>query len=201
MSDFRYVGGCPALDFINTVDWEGDAPIEGERFVAYPDLIEWAVTGGSMDKRTASRLLALADADPAAATRALTSALRARGILRSVMREVALKGKPSRETTESFNRLLRSALAHAILAPVGSENRWSWEGRDEDLTSVLWPVVWEAADLLASKEASQIRECSGENCGWIYVDRSRPRNRRWCEMETCGNREKARRHYHRTHSH
>jgi predicted RNA-binding Zn ribbon-like protein len=71
--------------------------------------------------------------------------------------------------------------------------RWSWHDAPERLESVLWPVLRSAAELLASEEAGQIRECPGDDCGWMYVDRSRNGLRRWCQMETCGNREKAKR--------
>jgi len=38
------------------------------------------------------------------------------------------------------------------------------------------------------------------NKAWLFLDRSRNRSRRWCDMKTCGNREKARRHYQREHA-
>jgi len=36
------------------------------------------------------------------------------------------------------------------------------------------------------------------NCHWLYFDESRNRSRRWCDMNVCGNRAKARRYYDRT---
>jgi predicted RNA-binding Zn ribbon-like protein len=195
--EFRFIAGSPALDFVNTVDWEGDTPAENERLTDYATLLEWATTSGTIEKKLAAKLAGLARADPPAAIRAYGAALRARAAIRTMMRETAEAGKPSRAATEAFNRLLRSALAHAAVIPQGTA-RWSWENADEDLTSPLWPVLWSGAELLASKEVSLIRECNAECCGWMYVDRSRPGNRRWCEMETCGNRAKARRHYART---
>ncbi|HEV8125047.1 MAG TPA: CGNR zinc finger domain-containing protein [Gemmatimonadales bacterium] len=197
--EFRFIAGSPALDFVNTVDWAGDSPVEGERLPDYATLLDWATTSGNIEKKLATKLAGLAKADPAAAARAHAAALRARAALRTVMRETAEDGKPSRSATEAFNRLLRSALAHAALNPQGT-TRWSWEGAGEDLSSPLWPVLWSGAELLASPDASLIRECGAERCGWMYVDRSRPGNRKWCEMETCGNRAKARRHYHRAKS-
>jgi predicted RNA-binding Zn ribbon-like protein len=53
-------------------------------------------------------------------------------------------------------------------------------------------VLRAAGDLLASDEAARIRECGGEDCGWMYVDRSRNGLRRWCQMEVCGTKEKSR---------
>jgi len=43
----------------------------------------------------------------------------------------------------------------------------------------------------------RVRECDGAACTWLFLDQSRNRSRRWCSMESCGNRAKARRHYHR----
>jgi predicted RNA-binding Zn ribbon-like protein len=47
--------------------------------------------------------------------------------------------------------------------------------------------------LLESEDAGRIRVCDGVDCGWMYLDRSRNGLRRWCEMGTCGTREKNRR--------
>ena len=67
-------------------------------------------------------------------------------------------------------------------------------GRDGGAAeSPLWPVLRSAGALLASEEADRIRTCAGPDCGWMYVDRSRNGFRRWCQMRTCGTREKSRR--------
>jgi predicted RNA-binding Zn ribbon-like protein len=63
---------------------------------------------------------------------------------------------------------------------------------------MLWPVLQSAAELLTSDEIHQVRECNSDRCTWLFVDRSRTHRRRWCDMKTCGNRAKARRHYQRT---
>ena len=47
------------------------------------------------------------------------------------------------------------------------------------------------------RELSRVKMCPGENCGWLFIDETRNARRRWCSMETCGNRAKASRHYHR----
>jgi predicted RNA-binding Zn ribbon-like protein len=59
---------------------------------------------------------------------------------------------------------------------------------------VLWPVLWSAARLLAAPELAHLRKCAAPNCGWLFVDTTRNRSRRWCDMRVCGNRDKVRRH-------
>jgi predicted RNA-binding Zn ribbon-like protein len=53
------------------------------------------------------------------------------------------------------------------------------------------------ADLLAVPSFDRLRECQGERCGWLFIDSSKSGRRRWCTMEDCGNRAKARRYYQR----
>jgi predicted RNA-binding Zn ribbon-like protein len=62
----------------------------------------------------------------------------------------------------------------------------------------LWPILRSAADLLTSPEVHAVKECGSDRCSWLFVDRSRTHRRRWCDMKSCGNRAKARRHYQKT---
>jgi len=75
--------------------------------------------------------------------------------------------------------------------------QWAWDETAPSLDRPIWLIVRSAANLLTSEETSSIRECASETCSWLFVDRSRTRRRRWCDMSTCGNRAKARRHYQR----
>jgi predicted RNA-binding Zn ribbon-like protein len=75
--------------------------------------------------------------------------------------------------------------------------RWTW-AEDGEFERVLWPVVQSMAEVLV-EAADDVRECPGDGtCGWLFVDRTKNRSRRWCSMQTCGNRAKARRYYRRT---
>jgi len=59
-------------------------------------------------------------------------------------------------------------------------------------------VLHSAVALAFSPDRERIGECAG--CGWLFVDRTRNRSKRWCTSRLCGNRAKARRHYARTRS-
>ena len=54
-------------------------------------------------------------------------------------------------------------------------------------TGTLSIIARDAIDLFASELRSRIRECANPNCGLIFVDASRPGERRWCLMKRCGN--------------
>ena len=61
---------------------------------------------------------------------------------------------------------------------------------------MLWPVVQSAVDLMTSPELDRVGQCADDRgCGWLFVDTTKNRSRRWCDMRDCGNRAKARRHY------
>jgi predicted RNA-binding Zn ribbon-like protein len=183
---FKYVGGDPSLDLVNTVDWTRRGPIQ-ERLTDYARLTRWAEGAGVVSKAEAERLRRAGAARPKEARAAYEAALR----LRSVLQRLYSKRSDWRE----FNELLGKALRQLGVSPPRkgqASAEWEWHGV-ESLESLLWPVTWSAAILLTSEEAGRIRVCASLDCGWMYVDRSRNGLRRWCQMETCGNLEKSRR--------
>ncbi|MBV9150398.1 MAG: CGNR zinc finger domain-containing protein, partial [Alphaproteobacteria bacterium] len=62
----------------------------------------------------------------------------------------------------------------------------------------LAPVLWSAADLLTHADRRRVRRCANDQCLWVFVDDSKAGTRRWCDMASCGNRAKSRRHYLKT---
>jgi len=61
------------------------------------------------------------------------------------------------------------------------------------LDRMLWPIAQSAAEFLNAGDFSRLRECGGEECGWLFEDTSRNRSRQWCHMQDCGNLAKVRR--------
>lgn len=53
----------------------------------------------------------------------------------------------------------------------------------------------EAAGLLCGADMERLGMCPPEagGCGWLFLDHTRNRSRRWCTMDTCGAGAKARR--------
>jgi predicted RNA-binding Zn ribbon-like protein len=190
---FKFVGGRVALDLLNTADWPATGPAL-DRLASYDRLLEWAEKVGVLPAASAGRLRKRAAAEPSAAEAALEWAGELRRALhRSVVALVSGRGVAS--ALERLTPFLREPLAHLVLEPdrVGTGIRPGWLGRDDALDGPIWPVVWDAVQLLLSPEAERLRVCGGQDCGWVYVDRSRNGLRRWCEMETCGTRAKNRR--------
>jgi predicted RNA-binding Zn ribbon-like protein len=198
---FQYIGGDTAIDLVNTVDWTSRGP-EQDRLTDFDRVIRWAQGAGILTAKAASSLRAQADAKPREAEAAYRNALRVREVLARLFRAIAAS-EPAGDALDDFNRLLGRALERMRVTPASGKHRagpalqLGWRDGGENLDSVIWPVIWSAASLIVSEEAQRIRICGGPDCGWMYVDRSRNKLRRWCQMETCGTREKSRRRYQR----
>ena len=149
---------------------------------------------------------------PSAAAAALRRARALREALFAIFSSIAGGDIPRAADLETLNDELAHALRHARLV-IGQGSgrarsrsvhgkhvryRYGWGGTSDDLERVLWPVARSAADLLTDDRLSRVRECDAGNCAWLFLDTSRNRSRRWCDMTVCGNREKALRHYRRT---
>ena len=72
---------------------------------------------------------------------------------------------------------------------------WDTAGNKSKPDWILNPIVRSAAELLASDELKKVKTCADPACGWLFLDVSRNRRRRWCDMQDCGNRAKASRFY------
>lgn len=194
-SSFELSGGALCLDFANTLeDRLGDAR---ERLRAYPDLLEFAVQTGSLEPETAESLARRGRRRPARAAEALRRAISLRETLFRIFAALAAGGPPPPAELRRLNRALPGALARLTLVGHGDRIEWAWTGPAEALDRPLWPVLRSAAELLTSDDRERVRECDSRTCSWLFLDCSRNRSRRWCDMKTCGNRAKARRHYRR----
>ncbi len=60
----------------------------------------------------------------------------------------------------------------------------------------LVPVALDALDVVRN-HPGRVRECAADACPALFLDLSRNRSRRWCSMDLCGSREKARAYYRR----
>jgi predicted RNA-binding Zn ribbon-like protein len=65
---------------------------------------------------------------------------------------------------------------------------------DDSARHPLGLIALDAAEMLGTEQRGRIRVCDSETCSARFYDRSRSGQRRWCSMQTCGNVAKARRH-------
>jgi predicted RNA-binding Zn ribbon-like protein len=193
MDDLDLVGGHVALDFANTGSLEGAPP--SERLRSYRDLVTFALRTELIGPARAVELRAEAERRPDAAATVLEKALALRAGLDRMFTAVAASRQPAGEDVEVLNGFLEEGMRFRRLEPDDRCCGWTWSVGDEPLAQMLWPIANEAADLLVAGDLDRVKACGNDTCGWLFVDMSRNRSRRWCDMKDCGNRAKARRHY------
>jgi predicted RNA-binding Zn ribbon-like protein len=193
---FKFVGGDPAVDLVNTVDWTRRGPAD-DRLTDYERLTRWAEGAELLAPRLGLRLREQAEERPDEAEAAHRDAVDLRWALRQLFAAIAHGEPPAAAPLEELNQAVAESMAQLRLVRgrpgPATGLLWGWRDAPDRLDSILWPVARSAAELLVSDEAGRIRECGGLDCGWLYVDRSRNGLRRWCQMEVCGTREKSRR--------
>jgi predicted RNA-binding Zn ribbon-like protein len=69
-------------------------------------------------------------------------------------------------------------------------------GNDWDI--VIAEVATSAVTVMT--EQRTIKKCANSDCSWMFVDESKPRSRRWCNVSICGSLVNVRRHRARRHS-
>jgi predicted RNA-binding Zn ribbon-like protein len=180
------VGGNLALDFANTVD-DPLGPTRHDHVGTYPDLIHWSLRVHTLDEERAAQLLRAAEREPGAAGAAVERAHELREALNDVFGAVAEGADDVAARWPRLRTFAADAVAAAQLDTRSRAHRWSWPGAD-DPGVVLHPVAAAAADLLVSAELERVKRCA--RCPWLYVDRSKNRSRRWCDMADCGTAEK-----------
>lgn len=191
--EFDLSGGSLCLDFVNTLSDRGGQP--EEHVHSYADLLEFARQAAGMPEGEVEELATAAARDPAAADRVVAEARDQREVMYRIFGAIADGGAPSDADLDTLNSVLVAGLARARLVREGDAYRWSWAGECTCLERPVWQISHSAADLLASGRLDRVRRCGSDTCEWLFLDGSRNRSRRWCDMSTCGNREKARKHY------
>jgi predicted RNA-binding Zn ribbon-like protein len=185
------------LDFANTVDWRTAAQPH-ELLTSYADLVAWGQRMDIVPGGTARRLLEESVRDPAQAAAVLERVIVLRESIYRIFSAVVAEHAPEAADIATLNRALAETLPRLQLAWTADGFAWRWNGDENALDQVLWPVARSAAELLTSDELSRVGVCAGDGCGWLFFDTSKNRSRRWCSMQDCGNRAKARRHYRRS---
>lgn len=195
--DLEQVGGMVCIDFVNTIGWRGKA-LSNEWLKTPGDLFLWARRCDILSQDGFEKASLKAESE--ASENLLESVRGFREVLYRIFSATAAKQSPCDSDIDVLNDALPAALSRLKLRPAGMGERWSWHGDDVAIEEILLPVVRSAMELLTSPRIARLKECANEGCGWIFLDGSKNRSRRWCDMRDCGNRVKARRHYQRARS-
>lgn len=181
--DFPFLGNALWVDFLNT-----QPAVRGgvtDELIEDPDAFRrWAVAAGECnpdDRFTPDQ----GDVE---------EALRLRAVLREGAENLLAGRAPPKTTIRAINeRLIRSPVTTTLV-----ERDSGWHLTPSFIagsaTALLGRIAADFAQTMVSGRPDRLRRCEHPSCVMLFIDTSKNGKRRWCSMETCGNREKAASH-------
>ncbi|WP_327091460.1 ABATE domain-containing protein [Nonomuraea sp. NBC_01738] len=164
MTGFTFISGNLGLDFAGTMQHRRS---DRRELLSGPaDLGRWLVEAAVLD--APPHVVSL---EPALA-------------LREAIYDLATPSRTAAAARDVVNRVAAAPPVTVRLTADGVQ-------RMGDLDAALSTVARSAVELLGGPALAGVRECGDEHCTRLYVDTSRARSRRWCDMQVCGNRAKA----------
>jgi predicted RNA-binding Zn ribbon-like protein len=203
-AEMRLIGGRLCLDFVNTVDGRKNdsarkksrsvnSLVLGDKLGDYSDLVAWSQHSGIVTATEGGRLIQESKRKAAEARAVFERAIELREALYRICKATMTGRPPQRLDLKTLNDELLEGRSHESLTHAVNGFTWEWVGGEAALDRVLWPIADSAAEFLSTGDLSRLRECGGEECGWLFEDTSRNRSRQWCHMQDCGNLAKVRR--------
>ncbi len=204
------IGGRLCLDFVNTVGGRTRDPgmekkdpfavvARDDKLGDYFDLLAWSEHAGLLSGNDAQALARLARRREKEAAPVFKRAIALREAIYRICLAIMPRARPHAPDLGLLNRELNVAHNRVRLG-VGDENFiWEWMGAKRALDQPLWRIADSAAEMMTTDDLTRLRECPGEDCGWLFLDTSKNSRRQWCDMQTCGNLVKARRFRQRQH--
>lgn len=182
------------LDFINTEGRVRNGP--PDRLDDLGVFVQWAADEGMIEADSSSKLLQSMP-EGAVRDRFLAAARDFREALYRIFAAAIEGTAPKPADIAILNRRLAPAMQSLSL---------TWEegkfllGAPEPETpdDLLSQIASSAAHLVRSDKLERVKECSSDTCASLFIDESKNRSRRWCDMSDCGNKAKARRFYRRS---
>lgn len=193
---FDLIAGCLCLDFANTLDKRLSSNPE-DKLSGYEELVAFGKQTGVFSHSESRKLLREGRQDKSEASRLFKQAVDLREMVFRILAAVAAGREVSEADAGTLNDALRKLNAGSLVAPGPGQVAWRWVEKSSGVDRLLARIVRSAVEVLTSDDIERVKSCASEKCCWLFMDRSRSRNRRWCEMRTCGSQHKAKAYYKR----
>jgi predicted RNA-binding Zn ribbon-like protein len=117
----------------------------------------------------------------------LTDAVELREAIYRVGSTIAAGERPASKDVRILNTV--AAAGHAKAALEHDLARWHLTGTTP-IGDALGVLATDAITILGGPDRGRVKTCEGPGCAGLFLDTSRGANRRWCSMNTCGNKAK-----------
>lgn len=192
------VGGHPALDLVNTVTARNTAtPLDW--LDGYERVLEWARLANVTEDKVLTLLGKQAAGSVDSAVRALGRLKQFREALHTTYAALLTGKRVPEAVLDEIGAIWREAQSRIRFEYSDNriDARVSIERSGLDL--IRDRLAGSAIELLRALPTDRARICRGDRCGWLFIDSSKGAQRVWCDMATCGNAAKTRRHQDNTH--
>jgi len=179
-----FVGGHPALDFLNTVADTGKTRDE-DKLVDWPAVRAWAGKSGLLAEADLARFLRHPRQDGADELAALHG-FREDAYAALAHLTAGVGGSAGARAADRLAEAIRDAIGRSTFDAV--DGRFAWRPDARAASRWIDAAALGFEHLLRGDDFARVRQCG--RCTWFFVDRGRGVGRRWCDMRTCGNRAK-----------
>ena len=106
-------------------------------------------------------------------------------VLREILQSVTNRKNFDTRTMKRFGELTGKAHQHRRLKPSTSEIEFELVG----LSGVQRKVsefALQVEEILLTVELARVKKCEGDECEALFIDESKNKSRKWCDMAHCG---------------
>lgn len=114
-----------------------------------------------------------------------------RDAIQAILKAVISGGAPDAEALAQINSHLEHYATHSQLTHNGTNFNINEVQTNLTPSAAMSFLANRTALLLASTDQNRIKACAGSKCVLVFKDTSKSGRRKWCSMDTCGNRTKA----------
>jgi predicted RNA-binding Zn ribbon-like protein len=189
---FGFISGYDCLDFLNTQIIHQGQTID--RLKDFDHLIAWLHQAGFLDPAQAEKALQ-AWGNSIEGEEILEQAKMLRRTLREMVERFIADQEIDPATIAEINRLLRAGAGYLQLVVEDHGYATHLKFVAETPMDLLSPLAAAAAGMLSQADLSLIKQCDNPDCIRFFYDSTKNHSRRWCDMDTCGNRMKVAAYY------
>jgi predicted RNA-binding Zn ribbon-like protein len=180
-----------ALDLVNTLEHSKDS--DTEHLPDPASLVAWLAVNGLLDEDERVDEVGRIAARPSEGEKALADARSLRRALRHAVDARVRATDVMPADIAELNRWLRIPRTVRLVATSAGLTLVD-AGTDRPIKRALGLLADAGARAVTAGDLDRLRTCANEDCRWAFYDTSRSGRRKWCDMASCGNRAKARRH-------